>query len=178
MAGILTLGTIFFSIGLEGWKNYLAAETVIPPPGKYKPPVPNAADIEAGKAIYFRKCFWCHGPDGAGNGASSRRLATKPRNFNQGTFKIRHTASGQLPTIEDLILTVTNGLPGSAMPPWGGILTEQEIKQVVFFVTTNLVKDRKFDDPDEEFTVIDYGKQIPSSEESIAKGKEIFMTKA
>ncbi len=135
-------------------------------------------DIEAGKAIYFQKCVWCHGPDGAGDGPSAIRLATKPRNFNQGTFKIRHTASGELPTDEDLFLTVTNGLPGSAMPPWGEILTETERRQVIGFVKNHLVKDRKFDDPDETFTVIDYGKQIPSSEDSIKKGREIFMTKA
>ncbi|MEK7285699.1 MAG: c-type cytochrome [Nitrospirota bacterium] len=150
----------------------------LPKPGAYKPSVPTPADIEAGKAVYFRKCVWCHGPEGAGDGGSARRLATKPRNFNQGTFKIRHTASGELPTDEDLFLTVTHGLPGSAMPPWGDILSEQERKQVIAFVKTNLVKDRKFDDPDETFTVIDYGTQIPSSEESIKKGKEIFMTKA
>ncbi len=149
----------------------------IPPPGAYKPSKPSPADIEAGKAVYFRKCVWCHGPDGAGNGASAKRLATKPRNFNQGTFKIRHTASGELPTDEDLFLTVANGLPGSAMPPWGDILTETEIKQVVSFVKTNLVLDRKFDDPDEEFHVIDYGKQIETSEESIKAGREVFMNK-
>ena len=149
----------------------------IPPPGAYKPSKPSPADIEAGKAVYFRKCVWCHGPDGAGNGASAKRLATKPRNFNQGTFKIRHTASGELPTDEDLFLTVANGLPGSAMPPWGDILTETEIKQVVSFVKTNLVLDRKFDDPDEEFHVIDYGKQIETSEESIKAGREVYMNK-
>lgn len=149
-----------------------------PKPGKYTPSKPTAEDLEAGKAIYFRKCVWCHGPDGAGDGPSAIRLATKPRNFNQGTFKIRHTGSGELPTDEDLLLSVTHGLSGSAMPPWGEILNERERKQVVAFVKTELVKDRKFDDPDEEMTVIDYGQQIASSEESIALGKEIYMNKA
>jgi len=150
----------------------------LPPPGKYTPKKDSPEDIEAGKAVYFRKCVWCHGPDGAGDGPSAIRLATKPRNFNQGTFKIRHTASGDLPTDEDLFLTVTNGLPGSVMPPWGEILSVDERKQVVAFVKNVLVKDRNFNDPDETFTVIDYGKQIESSPESIAKGKEIYMTKA
>ncbi|MBI3359310.1 MAG: c-type cytochrome [Nitrospirae bacterium] len=168
---------LLMGFGWVAFKGEAQAQN-IPPPGVYKPSKPSPADIEAGKAIYFRKCVWCHGPDGAGNGASARRLGTKPRNFNQGTFKIRHTASGELPTDEDLFLTVTNGLPGSAMPPWGEILSETERKQVVSFVKTNLVKDRKFDDKDEEFHVIDYGKQIPTSEESIKKGREVFMTKA
>lgn len=155
-----------------------AQQNLEPKAGKYKPAKPSAEDVEAGKAVYFRKCVWCHGPDGAGDGPSAIRLPTKPRNFNQGTFKIRHTASGELPTDEDLFLSVTHGLSGSVMPPWGEILSEKERRQVISFVKTELVKDRKFDDPDEEMTVIDYGKQIPSSEESIKKGEEIFMTKA
>lgn len=158
--------------------NAEAQQNLEPKPGKYTPAKPSAEDLEAGKAIYFRKCVWCHGPDGAGDGPSAIRLATKPRNFNQGTFKIRHTASGELPTDEDLFLSVTHGLSGSAMPPWGEILNEKERKQVVSFVKNELVKDRKFDDPDEVMTVIDYGKQIPSSEESIKLGQEIYMTKA
>ena len=63
------------------------------------------------------------------------------------------------------------------MPPWDGILSETEQKQVEGFVRTNLVIDRKFDDPDETFTKIDYGKQVASSKESIDKGREVFMTK-
>lgn len=149
-----------------------------PAGGGFRPVKESKEDIEAGKAVYFRKCVWCHGPDGAGDGPSAIRIGTKPRNFNQGTFKIRHTASGELPTDDDLFLTVTHGLPGSAMPPWDGILSEKERRQVVGFVKNVLVKDRKFDDPDETFHVIDFGKQIASSEDSIKKGKEIFMTKA
>jgi mono/diheme cytochrome c family protein len=168
---VLGVGLIF------GMASPLLAQG-IPPPGVYTPKKETPEDIAAGKAVYFTKCVWCHGPDGAGDGPSAVRLATKPRNFNQGTFKIRHTASGELPTDEDLFLTVANGLPGSAMPPWGEILSPTEIKQVIAFVKTNLVKDRDFNDPDETLTVIDYGQQIESSPESIEKGKEIFMNKA
>lgn len=60
-------------------------------------PAPPADMIEAGKRVYFTKCVWCHGVDGAGDGPGADRLWPRPRNFNQGTFKIRHTASGELP---------------------------------------------------------------------------------
>jgi len=118
-------------------------------------PLPSAEMIEAGKRVYFTKCVWCHGVDGAGDGPGADRLWPRPRNFNQGTFKIRHTASGELPLFDakkpikgqnDLFETVTHGLPGSAMPSWEGILTEEQRLQVLSFVTTQLVKDRKFDD--------------------------------
>ena len=154
------------------------------------PTIPDAATIEAGKKIYFRKCVWCHGVDGAGDGPGADRLWPRPRNFNQGTFKIRHTASGELPLFDpkkpvkgqnDLFDTVTHGLPGSAMPPWDGILTEQQRIQVLAFVTMQLVKDRKFDDKTESFTVLDINskdlKQIPYGKESIDKGAKLVVDK-
>jgi len=104
--------------------------------------------LEAGKKVYFKRCVWCHGVEGVGDGPSHDRLFTKPRNFTQGTFKIRWTDSGELPRDEDLIATVTNGLPGSAMPPWGDFLSKDEIESVVQFVKS-LVQDREFDDEDE-----------------------------
>ncbi len=122
-------------------------------------PEPSAEMIEAGKRVYFTKCVWCHGVDGAGDGPGADRLWPRPRNFNQGTFKIRHTASGELPLFDarkpvpgqnDLFETVTHGLPGSAMPSWEGILTEEQRLQVLSFVTTQLVKDRKFTDKESE----------------------------
>ena len=63
-------------------------------------PEPSADMIEAGKRVYFTKCVWCHGVDGAGDGPGADRLWPRPRNFNQGTFKIRHTASGELPLFD------------------------------------------------------------------------------
>ncbi|MEE8240941.1 MAG: c-type cytochrome [Nitrospirales bacterium] len=143
------------------------------------PPMPSAEDIEAGKRVYFTKCVWCHGVDGAGDGPAADRLWPRPRNFNQGTFKIRHTASGELPLPDkDLLLTVTHGLPGSAMPSWEGILTDQQKRQVLAFVITNLVKDRQFDDEEfETFTTlqIDQLEPIPPTEDSIKKGAELFV---
>jgi mono/diheme cytochrome c family protein len=145
------------------------------------PAMPMAQDIEAGKRVYFTKCVWCHGVDGAGDGPSADRLWPRPRNFNQGTFKIRHTASGELPLpLTDLFQTVTHGLPGSAMPSWEGILSEDQRRQVIAFVTSQLVKDRKFDDKETEtFTVLqlDSLKPIPPSKESLEKGAQLVVDK-
>lgn len=147
-----------------------------PAPVFGRPAKPSPVDIEAGRQIYFKKCVFCHGPEGAGDGPESQTHWPRPRNFNAGTFKIRHTASGELPTEQDLFLTVTNGLPGSAMPTFEGKLAEQERHQVVAFVMTKLVKDRDFQDAEtEEFHVIDYGTPVPSSEESIKRGRNIFV---
>jgi len=153
------------------------------------PQLPPAEMIEAGKRVYFTKCVWCHGVDGAGDGPAADRLWPRPRNFNQGTFKIRHTASGELPLFDakkpipgqnDLFETVTHGLPGSAMPSWEGILSEEQRLQVLSFVTTQLVKDRRYDDKDTEtMTVLqlDSIKPISPSKESIEKGAQLVVDK-
>ena len=91
-----TLGLFLLSGGIGTMA--LADETI--PEGFKKgelAPEPPADVIEAGKRVYFTKCVWCHGVDGAGDGPGADRLWPRPRNFNQGTFKIRHTASGELP---------------------------------------------------------------------------------
>ena len=105
--------------------------------------------LEKGKKVYFKRCVWCHGVEGGGDGPSAERLFTRPRNFIQGTFKIRVTDSGELPMDINLINTVKNGLQGSAMPAWGEFLAEDEILAVVQFVKS-LVQDREWDDEDEE----------------------------
>ncbi|THJ21513.1 MAG: c-type cytochrome [Nitrospira sp. CG24E] len=190
-AGVLSL-TAFGVILLSGNAGGLAFAADSLPAG-FKAgalaPEPSADMIEAGKRVYFTKCVWCHGVDGAGDGPGADRLWPRPRNFNQGTFKIRHTASGELPLFDakkpvegqnDLFATVTHGLPGSAMPPWEGILTEEQRLQVLSFVTTQLVKDRKFTDTKSESqTVLQLAELAPiaASEESLKKGAELIVEK-
>lgn len=139
--------------------------------------------LEVGKKVYFKRCVWCHGVEGGGDGPSADRLFTRPRNFIQGTFKIRVTDSGELPMEDDLIKTVKNGLQGSAMPAWGEFLSENEIVSVVQFVKS-LVQDREWDDEDEEVNVQDFGTNpwgttgpyhlgVPQAD--IDAGKEIFL---
>jgi len=139
--------------------------------------------LELGKKTYFKRCVWCHGVEGGGDGPSADRLFTRPRNFIQGTFKIRWTDSGELPLDRNLIDTVKNGLPGSAMPAWGEVLSDDEITSVVQFVKT-LVQDREFDDEDEEVYVQDFGKNpwgtsgpyhLGVPQEAIDQGKEVMV---
>lgn len=155
-----------------------------------QPPDPIQKDkLELGKKVYFKRCVWCHGVEGGGDGPSADRLFTRPRNFIQGTFKIRWTDSGELPLDQNLIDTVTNGLPGSAMPAWGSgvmggrVLSEDEIIAVVQFVKS-LVQDRDFADEDEEVTKQDFGSNpwgtqepyhLGIPQEAIDQGKEIFI---
>jgi len=144
--------------------------------------------LEHGKKVYFKRCVWCHGVEGGGDGPSADRLFTRPRNFIQGTFKIRWTDSGQLPRDIDLERTVKNGLPGSAMPAWGEVLSDADVKAVVQFVKS-LVQDRDFQDEDEDMETMDFGGHANGQnpwgvtgpyfngvpEDAITAGKEIFL---
>jgi hypothetical protein len=78
-------------------------------------PMPEATEafLEAGRTIYFRRCSFCHGLLGDGEGPAAKYLDPRPRDFTLGTFKFRTTKSGELPTNEDLFRTVSRGLPGT-----------------------------------------------------------------
>lgn len=177
LIGLLTISVVAFgTVVLTPAQEEEEAESVAAPGGF--PPVPSDEDLAAGKAVYFNKCVWCHGTTGAGDGPGADRLWPRPRSFNEGTFKIRTTGSGELPTKPDLIKTVTTGLPGSAMPPWGGILSSQQIDQVVGFVMKELVTDRSFwDEEFEEYNIITVGTPPEATAESIERGREVYIKK-
>lgn len=69
-----------------------------------------------GREVYEKYCIGCHGENGRGDGAAVPFLNPRPRDFQKGKFKFRSTPSSQLPTVDDLVKTITCGLNGSSMP--------------------------------------------------------------
>ena len=63
-------------------------------------------------------------------------MLPRPRNFTGAIYKIRSTASGQLPTDADLMRAIDEGLPGSAMPAWKGRLSDGERRDVAAYIKT------------------------------------------
>lgn len=100
-----------------------------------------------GKVLFTQNCATCHGETGQGDGPASVYLFPKPRNFTTGSFKLRSTPTGQLPTDDDLLKTITNGIPGSAMPSFS-FLSEDERKELVKYVKELTVKEFPADDED------------------------------
>ena len=78
----------------------------------------SAQDVQAGKAVYDKWCAECHGETGAGDGSAARFMLPPPRDFTRATYQIRTTASGELPTDDDIRKIVDDGMPGTAMPAW------------------------------------------------------------
>src|SRR6202140_5820566 len=82
---------------------------------------------DAGKQLYTRFCWGCHGFRGDGNGENwlptgsypnSPNLNIQPRNFVAATFKCRSTPTGTLPTDQDIYDSLVRGLTNSNMPSW------------------------------------------------------------
>jgi mono/diheme cytochrome c family protein len=91
----------------------------VPPPGN-----------RTGQQVYDAECAQCHGAKGQGDGLGLSFLPVRPRNFTLKKFKLRSTASGELPTRQDLFDTITRGIRKSGMPAFD-FLPENERKAVV-----------------------------------------------
>ncbi len=128
-------------------------------------------DSESGERIYLKRCVGCHGVDGDGLGPGSERLIPPPRDFTSGMFKIMSTAfDGYIPQDQDIYEMIRIGMPGTAMPGWEDILSEQNMWDLVAYI-------KIFPGFDEEQAgpAVEYGEPIPSSAESIEKGRELFL---
>jgi cytochrome c oxidase cbb3-type subunit 2 len=71
--------------------------------------------LQLGRQIYRDNCAVCHGVQGDGNGPAASMFRIQPRDFRTGTYKFRSTPADSLPTDDDLLRTVTQGVRGTAM---------------------------------------------------------------
>ena len=133
--------------------------------------------LERGRKIYFQACSPCHGIRGDGQGPAAIGFDPAPRNFRRGVYKFRTTVSGALPLDRDLERTVREGVPGTEMPRWKGVLSEHDIKAVVQYVKSF---SPYFSDPaaqplPRDIVKIPEGRPFAPSAASIAAGQKIFI---
>jgi DMSO reductase family type II enzyme heme b subunit len=88
--------------------------------------------VSRGQVLYEKNCAACHGAGGDGKGEAAYLLQPKPRNFRAGKFRLV-TSQNLVPTREDVFRTITNGMPGTAMPAWQ-YLTEPDRWAVADYV--------------------------------------------
>jgi len=174
---MIGVAVVLFALALAGTAT--ASDT----PGG---PMPKATPefVEKGQGIYFRRCSFCHGLLGDGEGPAARFLDPRPRDFTLGTFKFRTTQSGELPTDDDLFRTVSRGLPGTAMQAFDSDLIKNGLNEEERWAVIAYIQTFAFEFEDPELDPIKTGKVIslpanmPAySPEAVAKGEEIF-TKA
>lgn len=83
--------------------------------------------VKKGREIYTQNCMTCHGETGDGNGRAAPAISgAKPRDFTRGQFKY-----GSQP--DQLFATITEGVSGTAMPPWRH-LPEEDRWAVIEFI--------------------------------------------
>lgn len=97
------------------------------------PPEPLRSDagVEQGRRIYAQACAACHGPQGKGDGPQamedSAGFPIRPRDLTAGIFK--GSSDGR-----DLYYRVIAGLPGSPMPAYAGVYTDEEVWRLVHYL--------------------------------------------
>ena len=94
---------------------------------------PSARELQAGRGTYEKYCSQCHGDKGDGQGPAAAHLQPRPRDFTSGKFKLRTTASGALPTDDDIRRVIRSGMPYTTMPAWPR-LTDDEVTGLVQYL--------------------------------------------
>jgi DMSO reductase family type II enzyme heme b subunit len=136
-------------------------------PGPRPAAAQGAGDLELGRRVYDQKCALCHGATGRGDGPAAELLVPRPRDFTAGKYKIRSTA-GPLATDQDLFRIVTEGMPGTSMPPWR-VLSEKERWAVVAYLKAFAPAYREA-----RLDPVAVPAEVAVSEASLRRGRKMF----
>ncbi len=124
-------------------------------------------DVARGKVLYKKECALCHGAGGRGDGLAAPFVYPKPRDFTKGIFKIRSTS--YLPTDEDLFKTINDGIPGTLMPSFAHLSSQEQWALVAYLKGLS----EKFQEAGslEPIAIPD---PPPQTQELIASGKQLY----
>ncbi|MFQ5670086.1 MAG: c-type cytochrome [Acidobacteriota bacterium] len=107
--------------------------------------------------LYAGTCAGCHGPTGQADGPASPFVYPRPRDFTRSPFKFGGTP-------QEIARTITRGLPGTSMPPFGDLLSASEVASLAAHVS----KLSPFSSPGGEIVA------VPSGAGSAMAGKTLF----
>lgn len=82
-------------------------------------------EVPVGKEIYMMYCAQCHGIEG--DGKSLIEIDRPARSFLEGGFSFGNT-------VEAISKTTLSGIPGTPMPPFIEVLTQQQIHDVALYI--------------------------------------------
>ena len=121
--------------GVSGTFAHGGRERDTPPPVDMSLPFPNGlkGDASKGEHFYMGNCATCHGRKGNGQGPRAYFIIPKPRNFLDEDAR----ATFNRPA---LYAAVTMGKPGTEMPAWKYVLSDQEMANVAEFVFRRFIR--------------------------------------
>jgi len=168
-------------------------------------PEASAAQLKLGAEVYTLRCQQCHGINGDGLGIAAEFLSPRPRDYTKGIFKFTSTPYGAKPRRSDLLATLRRGVTGTSMPSFDD-LSPEDLNAVVDYVIFlsqrgELQNELLMMAQDEEEIVPEYVDEAvagivdrwneaqsqlvmpltpmpPFSEETVAKGQELFLKQA
>ncbi|MBF0283556.1 MAG: cytochrome c [Magnetococcales bacterium] len=85
------------------------------------------ASEQRGEALYQANCAFCHAADGTGRNWIGSFLEPHPRDLTQPEF-MGGMPPGRLKQV------IREGLPGTSMPAWGGVLSADQINDVTEYI--------------------------------------------
>ena len=108
-----------------------APAATAPTPAPAPPAAVVTPDAAKGATLYAANCASCHGPRGDGDGPVAAALVPKPAKHHDGAYM-------NALTNEHLFKVIKEGGPAVGkspmMAPWGGVLSDAQIWDVVAFV--------------------------------------------
>lgn len=110
-------------------ERFAQALTYVPILG-YPAEVPGAA--MRGREVYQFRCAACHGEAGEGDGPAADILATPPADFTTDTL----IAAGDFESLFQRVHDGGAGVHGSSMPPWGVLMSDTQIWDLVAYIAT------------------------------------------
>jgi len=112
-----------------GSSNSNAVATLAPVPPEYAGKTnPLGADAaSAGADVFKTNCEACHGPQGHGDGPAGAALDPKPRNLPELAKSVSD---------DYFFWRISTGKDGTSMVAWQGVLTDEQIWQVIVYIRT------------------------------------------
>ena len=119
----------------------------------------------SGEEVYKGICARCHGEKGDGKGVTYLYLDPAPRDLTKAAFMTSKP-------LDRFLASLKQGVPGTSMPPWEHVLSEEKRQQALDYVFTTFVKE-----PRKELKEHKLPDQNPvaTSQESIHHGEGIFL---
>jgi len=123
------------------------------------------ASFKTGEEIYKNLCARCHGEKGDGKGVTYLYLDPAPRDLTKVAFMNSKPE-------ERFLQSLNNGVPGTSMPPWERVLTDEQRRAVLTYVFQTFVKEPR---PELKAHKVPEQNPVASNADSIHRGEQIFL---